>query len=82
MGVAAGFLHAGLGQVVDVAVRPGCRGRGTGRALASGVATVLLGRGADAVWLQVEAGCTLERACTSIGFAPAYDAVTYVLPLE
>lgn len=82
IGVATGFLHADLGQVVEVSVRTGRRGRGTGRALASGVAAVLLGRGAELVWLQVEAGGTVERACASLGFAPAYDAVTYVLPLE
>jgi hypothetical protein len=46
------------------------------------VAAVLLGRGAEQVWLQVEAGGTVERACARLGFVPAYDAVTYVLPLE
>ena len=82
VGVATGFLHGGLGQVVDVSVRAGRRGRGTGRALAGGVAAVLLGGAAELVWLQVEAGGTVERSCASLGFAPAYDAVTYVLPLE
>jgi len=82
VGVASGFLHGGVGQLVDVSVRTGHRSRGTGRALASGVTAVLLGRGAELVWLQVEAGGSVERACASLGFAPAYDAVTYVLPLE
>jgi ribosomal protein S18 acetylase RimI-like enzyme len=82
VGLATGFLHGGLGQVVDVSVRRGRRGRGTGSALASAVAAVLLGRGAELVWLQVEAGGTVERGCAALGFEPAYDAVTYVLPVE
>ena len=82
VGLATGFSTGGLGQVVDVAVRAGSRRRGTGSALCSAVAAALLSRGAELVWMQVEAGGTVERLWGRRGFEPAWDAVQYVLPLE
>lgn len=82
VGLATGFLSGGAGQVVGVAVRAGRRRRGTGSALCSAVAAALLLRGADIVWLAVEAGGTVERLWGRLGFEPAYDAVQYVLPLQ
>ncbi|MFP5218191.1 MAG: GNAT family N-acetyltransferase, partial [Actinomycetes bacterium] len=82
VGVATGFLVDGLGQVVDVAVVPGQRRRGAGSALCSAVAADLLLRGAERVWLTAEAGGTVERRWARLGFEPAFDAVTFVLPLE
>jgi GNAT superfamily N-acetyltransferase len=91
-GVATGFLHVtgaggrgaarALGQLVDVAVRPRSRRRGLGRALGSAVTAALLSRGADLVWLGVEAGGRDERFCAGLGFESAYDAVTYVRPVQ
>jgi ribosomal protein S18 acetylase RimI-like enzyme len=81
VGIATGFLHAGLGQVADVAVRPDARRRGTGSALCSAVATALLDRGAETVWLTTDAGGIVERSWSRLGFEPAYDAVGYVLGL-
>jgi ribosomal protein S18 acetylase RimI-like enzyme len=82
VGIATGFLHGPLGQVVDVAVRSRARRRGAGSALCSAVAATLLGRGAETVWLTTEAGGTVERLWSRLGFEPAYDAVSYVLPLR
>lgn len=82
VGLATGFLAGGAGQVVDVAVRAGRRRRGTGSALCSAVAAALVTRGAELVWLTVEAGGTAERLWGRLGFEAAYDAVQYVLPLE
>jgi ribosomal protein S18 acetylase RimI-like enzyme len=82
VGVATGFLDGELGQVVDVAVLPSARSRGHGSSLASAVASSLLSAGAEAVWLTAEAGGRVERLWTRIGFEAAYDAVTYVLPLD
>lgn len=79
VGLATGFLVDGAGQVGDVVVRPGERRRGTGSALCSAVAAVLLERGADLVWATTAAGSRAERAAAALGFEPAYDAVTYVL---
>ena len=90
-GLATGFLHrvgrggqapGAIGQLVDVAVRPRFRSRGLGRALGSAVTAALLTRGADLVWLTVDAGGRAERFCADLGFESAYDAVTYVLPVE
>jgi predicted N-acetyltransferase YhbS len=86
-GIATGFLHAagrlgGLGQLVDVAVRPRARARGLGGALASAVAAALLARGAECVWTVGEAGGRSERFFSLLGFEPAYDAVTYRLPVD
>lgn len=81
VGVATGFRHGAVGQVVDVAVADGHRRRGLGRALVSAVAAQHLASGASLVWTSVEAGGRAERACQHLGFAPAYDAVTYVLPV-
>ncbi|MCW2777168.1 MAG: family N-acetyltransferase [Frankiales bacterium] len=82
VGVATGFRHGAVGQVVDVVVAEGHRRRGLGRALVSAVAASHLTAGASLVWLSVEAGGRAERACELLGFATAYEAVTYVLPLE
>lgn len=90
-GLATGFLHrvgrgtqgpGAIGQLVDVAVRPRFRSRGLGRALGSAVTAALLTRGADLVWLTVDAGGRAERFCADLGFESAYDAVTYVLPVD
>jgi GNAT superfamily N-acetyltransferase len=81
VGVATGFLSGEVGQVVDVAVRPGRRRRGAGSALASGAAAELLARGATTVWACTEAGSRTERLAAGLGLEPAYDAVTYVLHL-
>lgn len=90
-GLATGFLHAAgpaggrrgqVGQLVDVAVRPRSRARGLGRALGSAVTAALLIRGADLVWLGVDAGGRDERFCAGLGFESAYDAVTYALPVD
>ena len=88
-GVATGFLHvpAGrtggpLGQLVEIAVRPRARGRGLGSALASAVCAALLARGAELVWTLADAGGRSERFLAALGFEPAYDAVTYRLPVE
>lgn len=81
VGVATGFRHGEVGQVVDVAVADGHRGRGLGRALVSAVAAQHLQAGASLVWLTVEAGSRAERAAELLGFAAAYDAVTYRLAL-
>lgn len=82
VGVATGFRHGQVGQVVDVAVAEGSRRRGLGRALVSAVAAQHLVAGATLVWLSVEAGGRAERACAALGFSPAYDAVTYALPVQ
>lgn len=80
VGVATGFRHGAVGAVVEVAVAEHARRRGLGRALVSAVAASHLARGASLVWLTTEAGGRGERACAGLGFAPAYDAVTYALP--
>lgn len=82
VGVGTGFRHGAVGQVVEVAVAEGNRRRGLGRALVSAVAAQHLAGGASLVWLSVETRSRAERACELLGFAAAYDAVTYVLPLE
>ena len=71
-----------LGQLVEVAVRPRARGRGLGSALVSAVCAALLARGAELVWTVAEAGGRSERFLAGLGFEPAYDAVTYRLPVE
>jgi GNAT superfamily N-acetyltransferase len=81
LGLATGFLVDGLGQVVDVAVRPGHRRRGAGSALASAVAGALLAAGAETVWLTAEARSRAERLFAGIGFEPAFDAAWFALPL-
>ena len=87
MGVATGFLHVppgrvgGLGQLVEIAVRPRARRRGLGSALASAACAALLARGAELVWTLAEAGGRSERFLAALGFEPAYDAVTYRLAL-
>lgn len=78
VGVATGFVGAGLGEVSDVAVLPEFRGRSTGRALASAVAATCLARGAPLVWAMVDAGGQGERFFADLGFEPAYDTVAYV----
>lgn len=82
VGVATGFRHGQVGQVVDVAVADEHRRRGLGRALVSAVAAQHLASGASLVWLSVEAGGRAERACVHLGFSAAYDAVTYALPVQ
>ena len=82
VGVATGFRHGDVGQVVEVAVRDEAQRQGLGRALVSAVAAAHLTAGAAVVWLTVEAGGRAERACTRLGFSSAYDSVTYVLPAD
>jgi GNAT superfamily N-acetyltransferase len=81
VGVATGFRHGAVGQVVDVAVAEHARRRGLGRALVSAVAAAHLAAGAALVWLTTETGGRAERACAGLGFTAAYAAVTYVLPV-
>jgi GNAT superfamily N-acetyltransferase len=78
-GVSVAFVDAGVGLVSDVAVRAAHRGRGVGRALASAAAADCLRRGAAVVCLTTEAGGTTERFWTDLGFATAYETVTYLL---
>lgn len=75
--VAAAFVDAGLGLVSDVAVRPELRGARLGRAVTSAAAASCLTRGARAVLAWTEAGSTVERFWTGLGFEAAYDAVAY-----
>ena len=82
VGVGTGFAHGALGQVVHVAVAEHARRRSLGRALGSGVAATLLGRGVRLVWLSAEARSRTERFWAGLGFEPAYDTVTYVLPVD
>jgi ribosomal protein S18 acetylase RimI-like enzyme len=76
-GVATGFHHGGVGQVVEVSVLRQARGRRLGRALASAVASELLQRGAKLIWTSVEARGTHEGFFAGLGFEPAYDAVIF-----
>ncbi len=77
VGVATGFLHGAVGQLVEVSVARHARGHRCGRALASAVAATLLQRGAKIVWAQPEAGGLVERFLAGLGFEPAYDAVIF-----
>jgi ribosomal protein S18 acetylase RimI-like enzyme len=77
VGVATGFLHQTIGEVVEVSVARHARRRRYGRALASAVAAELLQRGASMVWTSVEAGGLTERFFAGLGFVPAYDAVIF-----
>ena len=80
-GVAMSFVDVGVGLVTEVAVRPERRGHGVGRALASAAAADCLSRGAQVVCLSAEAGGATERFWRGLGFAPAYETVTYLLHL-
>jgi GNAT superfamily N-acetyltransferase len=80
-GVALSFVDLGVGLVSEVAVRPERRGHGIGRALASAAAADCLRRGAQVVALSAEAGGATERFWTHLGFATAYETVTYLLHL-
>lgn len=82
VGVATGFSHGGLGQLVHVGVREDARRRSRGRALASAVAATLVVRGARLVWATVEARSRAERFAAGLGFEPAYDTVTYLRPVD
>ncbi|MFN2537411.1 MAG: GNAT family N-acetyltransferase [Mycobacteriales bacterium] len=77
IGVATGFLHGSIGQLVEVSVARHARGRRYGRALVSGVAAALLQRRAKVVWAGPEAGGLVERFFLGLGFAPAYDCVVF-----
>lgn len=79
-GVAASFLDGGIGLVCDLAVLPGARRRGLGRALVSGAAASCLTAGAELVCAFGETRGPGERFWTSLGFEPAYDEVTYIYP--
>jgi GNAT superfamily N-acetyltransferase len=80
-GVALSFVDLGVGLVTEVAVRSEHRGRGVGRALASAAAADCLSRGAQVVCLTAETGGATERFWTHLGFATAYETVTYLLHL-
>lgn len=82
VGVATGFLHRTIGEVVEVSVARHARRRRYGRALASAVAALLLQRGAQLVWTSVEAGGLTERFFTGLGFTPAYDAVIFTAAVD
>ncbi|GAC1331189.1 MAG: hypothetical protein NVSMB13_19450 [Mycobacteriales bacterium] len=75
--VATAFVDAGLGMVSEVAVLPDARGSRLGRAVASAAAASCLARGARVVCLSAEAGGTVERFWTGLGFETAYEAVAY-----
>jgi ribosomal protein S18 acetylase RimI-like enzyme len=77
VGIATGFLHGAVGELVEVSVARHARGHRYGRALASAVSAVLLQRGAKIVWLSAEAGGLNERFFSGLGFEPAYDAVIF-----
>lgn len=80
-GVALAFVDLGVGLVTEVGVRAERRGHGIGRALASAAAADCLNRGAHVVCLSAEAGGATERFWTHLGFATAYETVTYLLHL-
>ncbi|MCU1599743.1 MAG: hypothetical protein JWO22_452, partial [Frankiales bacterium] len=77
VGVATGFSHGAVGQVVEVAVARHARNRRFGRALASAVSATLLQRGASLVWASVETNGLQEGFFQGLGFEPAYDAVIF-----
>jgi GNAT superfamily N-acetyltransferase len=80
-GVAASFLDGGVGLVADLAVLPGARRRGLGRALVSAAAASCLTAGAEVVCASGETRGPGERFWTGLGFEPAYDEVIYTYPL-
>lgn len=68
-----GVIHGEIVSLLDIRVRPDCRGRGVGRALVSDILAWAAARGARWAMLQVvENNRPAVRLYTRAGFAPAY----------
>lgn len=81
-GVVQGFVKRGVGLVEQLVVRPGRRGRGIGRALASAAVDELRERGAMLVASHGEQGGSSERFAESCGFEAVYDVTAYARRLD
>ncbi|ASU79707.1 GNAT family N-acetyltransferase [Actinopolyspora erythraea] len=81
-GFALGFAESGVGLIEHIAVRPGRRNRGRGRALLRAGVEAAVERGSVLVATHAEDGGSLQRFAESCGFGVAYEVVSYTRGLE
>ncbi len=76
-GFVLGFVESEVGLIEHIAVRPGRRGRGRGRALVGSAVDAAARAGARLVATHAEDGGSAQRFAEACGFATAYEVTAY-----